>query len=408
MEQRTEHMDEQLAEQKTERESRRMTEQAADHRTEQTAGFSVYEELHMTLRDLINRKKEIEKQIEQNNLQIHEAECFTEEILSKDEEDFTVFSPRKYEEIYRDELDASNMRKRNYEHINRELSAEKEKLEKMIFLLDAVSTDWKAKSGDAKQEEEVRSQEEAAAQVNKEILLQAQEREYQRLTSIMNDNLLQKLYFATHKIEVGSKFISQDTMRARQEFGSVKNQIQDSITEIRSLIYQICPLDMEHLHLKQTLEKMLSEFNRRGQYDLSYRIDMPEQVDTSIQVTVYRLIQECFVNIKKHAEAKKVRFQCLKNEDRIEIVVEDDGKGFDPDQIDAKCNGIAMMKGRVFLLDGTMEILSAKEEGTKIRIEIPVDIPVENIEKDSVKDSVKDSAKDSVEGSAEAEDAVKG
>ena len=115
MEQRTEHMDEQLTEQKTEREARRMTEQAADHRTEQTAGFSVYEELHMTLRDLINQKKEIEKQIEQNNLQIHEAECFTEEILSKDEEDFTVFSPRKYEEIYRDELDASKRAEENAE-----------------------------------------------------------------------------------------------------------------------------------------------------------------------------------------------------------------------------------------------------------------------------------------------------
>ena len=78
---------------------------------------SVYNELQENLNQLRKERKELQSSIEENELKIQEAQCFADKIMRKDEEDFTVFSPRKYEDLYRDELNASNDRKKNYELI---------------------------------------------------------------------------------------------------------------------------------------------------------------------------------------------------------------------------------------------------------------------------------------------------
>ena len=93
---------------------------------------SVYDELHTVLQDLTDQRKQLQKQIDSNNLQIHEAECFAEEIFSKDEEDFTVFSPRRYEDIYRTQLDQSNARKAGLESQNQALKDKRNELDGMI------------------------------------------------------------------------------------------------------------------------------------------------------------------------------------------------------------------------------------------------------------------------------------
>ena len=92
-----------------------------------------------------------------------------------------------------------------------------------------------------------------------------------------------------------------------------------------------------------------------------------------MEVTIYRIVQEALNNIIKHADAKEVIIQLIKEADKINITVEDDGKGFNVSEAMEK-NGMGMrsLDSRVKYLNGELNIHSEIGKGTTIEIEIPV------------------------------------
>lgn len=346
---------------------------------------SVYDELHSVLNDLLDQRDKIQKEIEENNLQIHEAQCFADEILSKDEEDFNMFSPRKFEDIYRSELDESYGKKSAYENANSGLISKKEELDKLIDVLQNVSSDWKRESENVLEKEKYDQQKETYILNNKKNALDVLEVQYKYLADRLNDHILQKLFHATHKLETGSKFVGQDPARAKQELNLASIDIQDSIAEIRNMIYRLCPLNVEHMELKQALQKMISAFNKSDRYRMDSKIEDVDFQDTNLQdpflqLSIYRVVQECLLNIQKHANAKNVVFYFgvpEESNDTLVIRIEDDGIGFHvkkySDYVKDSGTGIYLMKARAFLLNGSLDITSDPEnKGTKVKVEIPV------------------------------------
>jgi two-component system sensor histidine kinase DegS len=97
-----------------------------------------------------------------------------------------------------------------------------------------------------------------------------------------------------------------------------------------------------------------------------------------MEVAIYRLVQEAFSNVLKHAEASFIRLEVAFLEKTVTIEVRDNGKGFNAGQMDVITSrgthfGIMGMKERLQLLEGNLEIESAKEAGTRLMMEIPLD-----------------------------------
>ena len=94
----------------------------------------------------------------------------------------------------------------------------------------------------------------------------------------------------------------------------------------------------------------------------------------NVEINVYRIVQECVSNIIKHSEATSARVMIKYTQQRVIIVVEDKGKGFDTEQIKEKRGGFGLigLKERVRLLDGNFEINSKLEVGTTILIKLPI------------------------------------
>src|SRR5690242_18452762 len=97
---------------------------------------------------------------------------------------------------------------------------------------------------------------------------------------------------------------------------------------------------------------------------------MEKRMDQNTEIVLYRIIQELLNNVIKHADAKNVLIQLAVENDRFNLTVEDDGKGFD---VKANENitgaGLANIKARAEYLNGTVDIVSAKGEGTSVNIE---------------------------------------
>ena len=99
--------------------------------------------------------------------------------------------------------------------------------------------------------------------------------------------------------------------------------------------------------------------------------------DRTTGIVFYRIVQEALTNIKKHAGASRVRIALHRDDDRISVTIEDDGKGFDIPVIrlekeKKKGMGLTAMAFRARMLGGNFEISSREGRGTKIKVNLPV------------------------------------
>jgi signal transduction histidine kinase len=98
----------------------------------------------------------------------------------------------------------------------------------------------------------------------------------------------------------------------------------------------------------------------------------PERLTPEVETTIYRIVQEALTNVVKHAEGTKVSILLVRRDDTVTAVIEDDGRGFDPDSVGAESLGLEGMRERVALHDGRLTIETAPAAGTTLRVEVPV------------------------------------
>jgi len=201
-----------------------------------------------------------------------------------------------------------------------------------------------------------------------------QEQDRHRIARDLHDTALQHMSYLVTKLDLCKKFIDTDPIKAKMELSIARHNLNESIDEIRSVIYDLRPMVLDCDGFRSLLNKFIEKFNENKEYDISYDFGDFICNDQLILVTIYRIIEECFSNIKKHANAYKIHLILQEQIGSYYIYIEDDGKGFDVDKVflnDGLQFGLSIMKERVSLLGGNININSSPNAGTKIKILIP-------------------------------------
>ena len=99
---------------------------------------------------------------------------------------------------------------------------------------------------------------------------------------------------------------------------------------------------------------------------------MDDRLEYDYEINAYRIIQELLTNTLKHAQANEINIQLLRKGENLSIVVDDDGQGFDPDNVNEDGMGLSGIKNRVAQFDGTISIDSGKGAGTTVTIDLPI------------------------------------
>jgi signal transduction histidine kinase len=143
--------------------------------------------------------------------------------------------------------------------------------------------------------------------------------------------------------------------------------IDEACLEVRRISHNMMPHSLSLSGLKGAVED-LAENLKSLKYEVNLDIhNLPENIDNTKQITIYRLIQEILSNIRKHAEATSVLIQLFGHQDRLNLIIEDDGKGFDYDKkIADEGLGLKSINSRVEFLDGEIEWDSKPGNGTTI------------------------------------------
>ena len=218
--------------------------------------------------------------------------------------------------------------------------------------------------------------------VNGLKLLETQEIERKRIARELHDSTVQNLTNLVHKTELCTKLVDLDPIRAKLELQTMINTIKTTINDMRNIIYDLRPMSLEDLGLVITVRRYIKQFIDSTKIKIVLNVENERQINSDIiDLTLFRIIQEACNNAMKHAHATIIYVDLKYRENSIELLIEDNGCGFEQhiskeDQYVSNNSlsgfGLSMMKERVGLLSGKIEIVSDVNKGTKISVCVPI------------------------------------
>lgn len=205
--------------------------------------------------------------------------------------------------------------------------------------------------------------------------LQVQEIERKRIAQELHDTSLQNLAHTIQEIELTKLYMDHDTIRAKLELSNISIDLKNIIDDIRQTIFNLCPMTLDDLGFNNAIERYLDGIKKQYNFNLNTNIDNISIDYSNTALNIYRIIQECISNIINHAKANNISIDIKQTNNYIVIIINDDGIGFNVDMVmnSEKNNhfGLLIIKERIELLNGTYNIISKEQEGTKINIKIP-------------------------------------
>ena len=234
-------------------------------------------------------------------------------------------------------------------------------------------------------EEALRESQEELRRLSSRILT-AQESERRKIARDLHDQSWQTL---NRVILEANHFLSQtlagDWTAVRQTAETILADTREAIGRIRSMQGELWPPVLDDLGILPTLSWYLREFEKdHAGFSTERQIEAAEEeIPQDIKIVIYRVMQEALKNAAQHSGAGRVRLSLKKEKDRIVFAVNDDGKGFNLEQILLGTQpwvgfGLVSMKERVEQSGGTFEVWSREEAGTNIRASWPLAGPRED------------------------------
>ena len=212
-----------------------------------------------------------------------------------------------------------------------------------------------------------RQLQEFAAQV--EELAVAQERN--RLSRDLHDTLGHRLTVSIVQLEGAERLIAAAPERASQMVNSVRQQLNEGLSEVRRTVGMLRTPVATDLSLPKALHELAIDFEKATQ--LSIRVTVPDSLPPlpeAHRLAVYRAAQEALTNIQRHAQASEASLTMDLSAEALTLRVRDNGIGL-PDEADQKGFGLRGMRERIMQLGGSVELRSAKTDGTTVLIQLP-------------------------------------
>ena len=328
--------------------------------------------------EYLEEKISIDKSMANLQVQLKENIEFIKLLEENTDASYESFSPREINSKNKQQI--QDLKEKQKEIII-EIDEVKEKQSDIMQKVDELNSVLKvARSSASKLEEiETSEKEELDNDVYRITLLETQEKERQRISRELHDSTVQNLTSLVHKTELCSKLIDMDPIRCKLELTMMSRTLRDIINDTRQMIYNLRPMSFDDIGLEITIERALDKLKTDKSCNITFNVEGESYtIKPVIGITLLRIIQEACNNAIKYADATIISVKLFYEEESIIVLVEDDGKGFDVENLDVSSRndnsgfGLSMMKERVYLLSGEIDITSRENDGTKIKVKVPI------------------------------------
>jgi signal transduction histidine kinase len=211
----------------------------------------------------------------------------------------------------------------------------------------------------------------AVAIQNAELYARAQQaaslEERQRLARELHDSVSQALYGIALGARTARTLLDQDPAKAAEPVDYVLSLAEAGLTEMRALIFELRPESLAMEGVVEALGKQIAAARARHGLDIMFESCPEPETSLEVKEAIYRIAQEALHNIVKHAKASHVDVSLQRTDAAIELVVSDDGVGFDPSGDFAGHLGLRSMRERAAKVGASLVVQSASGSGATIR-----------------------------------------
>ncbi len=210
----------------------------------------------------------------------------------------------------------------------------------------------------------------ADLQRSRERLVSAREEERRRLRRDLHDGLGPQLATLTLNLDAARNLLIKEPETAEALLAGLKGQIQDAISDVRRVVYDLRPPALDELGLVPAIHEGAARHAHNG---LDVVVEAPEKLPplpAAVEVAAYRIAGEALTNAARHARARECRVRIISTGDDLVLEIADDGAGLPEDRRAGV--GIASMRERAAELGGVCEVASIPEGGTRVLARLPL------------------------------------
>lgn len=208
--------------------------------------------------------------------------------------------------------------------------------------------------------------------VNTELNRQAQElavlEERQKLARNLHDAINQSLFSAGLIAEVLPRLWERDQAEARRSLEDLRKLTRGAMAEMRALLAELRPSTLIDAELGDLLGLLANAFTGRTNVPAKVAVVGQGTLPADVQVAIYRICQEALNNVARHAAASMVEIYLNHDQNAIEVIIRDNGQGFDPEQISSGHYGLSMMRERAEGAGARLSITSQPGQGTALTL----------------------------------------
>lgn len=219
---------------------------------------------------------------------------------------------------------------------------------------------------------------EAERQVYMSRIFKAHEDERQRIAQELHDDTVQELLVIANRAQtLVSGGSSGTSPKVRKTAEWIRDAILQLLENLRRLSLDLRPSVLDDIGLVPALRLMVDHLNQEGEINTKMVVDGTEKkLRPEAEVTIFRIVQEALNNVRRHAKATEAVVTLEFNSESLEIMVQDNGKGFSLNETIRNLTnegklGLIGMQQRAKSLNSTFNIYSQPGEGTLVSIEIP-------------------------------------
>ncbi len=198
--------------------------------------------------------------------------------------------------------------------------------------------------------------------------------ERNRLARDLHDSVTQRLFSLSLTAEAAAEILDEDPERARKEIAHLAELARGALGEMRDLVFELRPADLDADGLTATLRKHIEIVRRAHGAAISFDVAGDRRIDPKLELAVFRITQEALNNALRHSGASEIILKLAIGDRTITSEISDDGVGFDPSALPVRSKhlGLASMEERAQDLGGTLSVTSTPGRGTNVVMEVPL------------------------------------
>ena len=195
----------------------------------------------------------------------------------------------------------------------------------------------------------------------------------------MHDGPAQALSNFIVQAEIAARLFDMDPNRAKEELDSLKSAAMTTFQKVRVFITELRPMMLDDLGLIPTIRRYVDTFKEQTGVDVNLSIQgVDRRLESYVEVMIFRALQELMSNAVRHNQdlpmKLQITVQLIIDEHLVKVAVGDNGKGFNSEAAGKSGGfGLKLIRERVEMLGGTMDIDSSSGQGTRILFQIPVE-----------------------------------